>query len=372
MKNKSLMLFSVLAVLLLVASGCSNSPTGGAVSGKEVVKVGVLAALTGDVATIGESSTRAIELAAEEFNAKDTEMEIKLVIEDTKCDGAVSATAANKLVNVDKVEVILGALCSGATIPAIPIAENNKVVMFSPCSSAPSISEMGDYMFRNYPSDSYQTVEAADYIYNTLGKRKAAVIYSNTDWGFGLQEAFEEAFTKLGGEIVAIESAERESQDLRSQLTKVKAKSPDVLFTALYSQNQGLVMKQGKELGINIPVIGCDAAIDPNTVAVAGDAAEGLMAVALTKTESPAFEAKLKERKGVNVELCTPTAYDAAHMVFAAIKRAGNDGDKVKDLLYRMSFKGLTGTTKFDSNGDRIGADYSTYKVVNGEFVIIE
>ena len=70
MKNKSLMLFSLLAVMLLLASGCSNSPTGGAVSGKEVVKVGVLSALTGDVATIGESSTKAIELAAEEFNAR--------------------------------------------------------------------------------------------------------------------------------------------------------------------------------------------------------------------------------------------------------------------------------------------------------------
>ena len=373
MRNAKLMLFAVMAVLLLLASGCSQSPTGGAVTGKKVVKVGVLAALTGDVAAIGESAVKAIEMATEEFNAKSEAIQIRLIIEDTKCDGAVSATAANKLVNMDNVDLILGALCSGATLAAAPIVDANKVVMLSGCSSAPGVTGAGDYIFRTSPSDVYQGVFAAEYVYNGMGKRKVAIIYSNTDWGYGVQKVFAETFRKLGGQVVAVEGVERESQDLRSQLTKAKAKNPDMLYTPMYSQNQGLLAKQAKELGIKADILGADAAKDPNTVTVAGNAAEGIQFVAPKSFSAQKFEQELKQRKGVNIELCTPFSYDAANIMFDAIEKVGPGPEKVKSYLYGVSdYDGVSGVITIDENGDRVNAEYSVYKVVNGEFVTIK
>ncbi len=372
MKNKGLILFSVLAVLLLLASGCSKAPTGGAVSGKETVKVGVIAPLTGEVATIGVSAVKAIELAAEEFNARSKTTRIQLVLEDAKCEGAISAKAANKLINVDKVEVILGGLCSAETIAAAPVAETSGVVLFSGCSTAPSITGLGDFVFRDAPSDAYQGVFTANYMYDELGKRKAAIIYSNTDWGFGITKSFSKEFERLGGQVVAVDSIEQESNDVRSQLLKANSKNPDIIYTPMYSQNQGLTAKQAKEMGIKAMIMGADAAKDPNTVLVGGDAVEGFMFVALKAVNAPEFEKKLKEQKNVNIELCTPTAYDGANIAFNAIEAVGNSAEKVRDYLYNVkNYNGVSGNINLDSNGDRIEAEYSVFKVVNGEFVVV-
>ena len=373
MKNTKIgILFSVLAIMLLLVSGCTESPTGGAVSGKKVIKVGVLAALTGDVATIGISAAKSIELAADKFNAEHKDVQVKLILEDTKCDGATSATAANKLINVDKVDLIVGALCSGATMAAAPIAEANRVVMLSGCSTAPAVTDAGDYVFRTSPSDTYQGAFAAEYAYNELGRRKVAIIYTNTDWGFGVQEVFADTFKKLGGSIVAVEGIERESQDLRSQLTKVNSKNPDLIYTPLYSQNQGLIAKQAKEMGIKAEILGGDAAKDPNTVTVGGSSTEGLKFVAPKTLNTPKFEKELKDVKGVNIELCTPFSYDAANIMFNAIEKVGSNPEKVKQYLYSVKgYDGVSGTISIDENGDRANAEYSVYQIINGEFVAI-
>jgi branched-chain amino acid transport system substrate-binding protein len=364
------MLFALIAVMLLAFTGCSEAPTGSAAGGKKVVKVGVLGALTGDVATVGESAVKAMELAAEEFNARQDELQVRLVIEDTKCEGAVSATAANKLVNVDKVDFIIGPLCSVATAAAAPIAESSEVVMMSGCSTAASIADAGDFIFRTSPSDVYQGKFTAEYFFNELGVREAGIIYSNDDWSFGIKQNFQEEFEALGGKIVATEATEREVQDLRSQLTKVASKNPEIIYTPLYSNNVGVLLKQAKEMGVEIPMFGADASYDPNLLDVAGDAAEGYQFISPKSTKAPELEKALQEKKGVNIELCTGFSYDAANIMFNTAEKAGTNSAAIKEGLYALEgHDGVTGTITFDENGDRVGAEYSVFEVQNGEFV---
>src|SRR3989344_964674 len=200
--NNLILLISVIAMLIIAAcSSAETVDTGSKTTGS--LKVGLIAPLSGDAASYGESVRKGVELSKKESSAN-----IELIFEDTKCDGKESVTGTNKLVSENKVQAIIGEVCSGATIPAGEIAQQNQVVIISPASTNPTISDLGDYVFRTVPSDLLQGNFAANMV-SKDGLKKAATFYTNEPYGKGLSTVFEESFEKLGGEIVASESVER-------------------------------------------------------------------------------------------------------------------------------------------------------------------
>src|SRR3989344_5758192 len=156
MKNKLILILAILGLIFIIA--CGN---------KENIRIGFIGPLSGDVASIGQSVKAAIELGVEEVNQAGgiNGQPLEVIYEDGKCGPKDSTDAANKLINIDKVPVIIGGGCSSETLAAAPIAETSKVTLLSYCSSNPKITESGDYIFRTYPSDAFQGKVAAEKIY---------------------------------------------------------------------------------------------------------------------------------------------------------------------------------------------------------------
>ncbi len=338
----------------------------------ETIKIGSLLPLTGELANIGLNTKKAIDMAVEEINAQNgiNGKNLEIIYEDGKCNAKDAAEAGNKLINLDKVQVIIGGLCSGETLAVSPMAEQNKVVMLSPCSSAPKVSQAGDFIFRDYPSDSFQGKFAAELAYNKYVVRKVAILNTIGDWGTGLRDQFKAHFIELGGQIVAEESFEQTSTDMRTQLTKIKAANPELVYMPAYTPGTSLILKQAKELGITAKLLGGDGSDDPTVIQNAGSAAEGFQ-LTVASPGSNEFAQRFKQKFNEDVIVCAPYGYDATNILAQVLKKAGNSGEAIKNELYKVqNYNGVTGSVSFDSNGDRTTAEYIIKEVRNGQFII--
>lgn len=361
----------LIVIVVVIAVGVSLSKKGGSNPSGPVV-LGFIGPLTGDAANIGQNSKAAVSIAVEEINAAGGigGQNLEIIYEDGQCNGKTASNAANKLINVDKVPVILGGACSGETSAFAGASEQAKVVTLSYCSSVPTLTQAGDYIFRDYPSDLYQGKFGAEYAYNNLGKKKVAVLYVKSDWGTGIEKVFVDSFKALGGEIVAEEGYEQTSRDLRSQLTKIKGAKPDLVYFLGYTEATIPGLKQAAELKLNVPMLGGDAWDDSKIFTEAGKAAEGIMYTVVSSPLSDAFKAKMKEKVGSDeITVCSPNAYDATKIIAEVISKVGTDSTKIKDELYKVSFVGGVSADKieFDANGDPVGASYVVKIVKDGK-----
>ena len=247
MKNKLLV---ILTLFILILSACAQQQAPPQSSGQQQTqlqgsyKIGVMVPLSGDAAAYGLPIQKALKIALDEVNANGGVNGKKLepIYEDSKCSPKDGNAAAQKLVNIDGVKIIIGGVCSGETLGAAPITESNKVILFSPSATSPDITKAGDFVFRDAPSDAYAGVIASNYAYNDLNSKKAAIISESTDYAQGLRKVFKENFARVGGEIVADETYNPEDTDFRTQVTKVKAANPDVVYLVPQAPPKGILL----------------------------------------------------------------------------------------------------------------------------------
>lgn len=334
------------------------------------VTIGFTGPLTGDLANIGQNVKAAVEIAVEEVNqAGGIEgRPLQVIYEDDQCNGTGGTNAANKLINVDKVPVILGSTCSPAMLAFAPIAEKAKVVALGYCTTAPKITDAGDYIFRDVPSDLFQADFAAKYIYGTLGKTKAAIVYLNNDWGLGLKKSFGEAFVALGGAVVLEEGYDPTSKDLRTQMAKVKSSGADILYFPGFTDGTIAGLKQAKAIGLKQTIFGADAWDDNKIWSELGAAGDGAMFTVVGTNSNDSFKAKMKEKIGSDsIIYCSNYAYDGIKIIAKVMSEVGVDSTKIKDTLYGTVYEGGVSSPKiqFDKNGDPVGASY-VIKVVKG------
>jgi branched-chain amino acid transport system substrate-binding protein len=373
--TKSIVGFIVLFAIGLLVIGCgvqtAQQGTTTADSGELVF--GFLEPLTGDVSFIGQQNLEAAKMAVEEINAAGgvNGRMLRLIAEDGKCDAGTAATAGSKLINVDGVKYIVGGGCSGETLAVAPLAERSQVIMMSPVSSNPDITNAGDYIFRNYVNDNDAGKITAQTMFQN-GHRKVAMLYSLNDWANGVAAVFEAEFTRLGGQI-AKESFVQGETDLRSIIGKVQASGADSVALFEYTQGAIAFFKQSEELGLDVPVYGADTLSDPDIAEGAGAAYNGARYVILKDGASQEFRAKMAQRTG-GVELVpgSTNAYDAVMILARAVANAGDNTTAVKQWLYAMPpYAGETGSIQFDSNGDLASAQFSLYEIQNGKSVVI-
>lgn len=335
------------------------------------IKIGFMGPLTGDAASYGESIKKGVDLAKKEIGLANVEV----VYEDSKCDPKESVNAVNKLITVDKVAAIVGDVCSGATLAAAPIAEQNKVVMISPASTAPKLTDAGQFIFRVIPSDALQGEFGAKLAYDK-GYKNLAILYGNEEYGVGFNKVLSESFTKLGGTVVASESFETNATDLRTQITKIKAKKPDVIYIISNAPSAAVsALKQIKQLNLKVAVFGSEGLKSPDILSGAKDAAEGLILTSVT-SGSADFLANHKAEYNADPGPFAAQGYDAFKTVALAIQtvqKAGGTvtGDAIRTALSSLEFDGASGHIKFDQNGD-VSGNYEVYKVEKGAFVIVK
>jgi len=366
----------VVIVALIYLGVTAIGPTLGENS-DEPIKIGWIGPLTGDAISYGEPIKNAVVLAVEEINNSGgiNGQPIKMIYEDGQCSGSGAVSAAQKLINIDKVKIIIGGVCSGETLAIAPIIEEAEVLVLSASASSPDITTAGDYIFRNNPSDDAAGKDLAQLIIKKYSK--VAVISENTDFAQGNKRVFEETFKSLGGEIVISEDFNPDIKDFRSSLTKIKGSDAEALLISPQTEIAGgNIINQVKALGINLPLYGNVVLSGNKVFEIVGKNAEGMITVVLpgVSKDNPIAEeflTKYQEKYGeLTFEFYLGAAYDDVYILKQAITEVGLDTQRIKDYLYELKdYSGVIGTYGFDENGDLLGLEYDIKQVQDGQFV---
>jgi branched-chain amino acid transport system substrate-binding protein len=354
-------LISLLIVASLLTAFACQQPGGG---GSDKVRIGVFMSLTGSTANFGISSVNGIKMAADEVNKAGgiNGKQIELKIDDDRSDASEAATIVTKFVTQDQVHAIIGEVASSRSIAAAPIAQNAKIPMLTPSSTNPEVTKKGDYIFRSCFIDPVQGAAIAQFAARTLNAKRAAIMVDRkNDYSTGLESVIKEVFPKLGGQIVATQSYQEGDQDFNAQLTSLKGSNPEVIFVPGYYNDVGLIAKQARDKGITVPLVGGDGWDSAQLYAIGGTALDGSF---FSNHYSP-FDTDPKVQKFVNdykalygaiPDALAATAYDAANIMFDAIKRASSlEGKDIRDALAATkSFPGVTGAVTFNENRDAV------------------
>ena len=354
---------AIALALAVVFVGCQQAP--------KVLKVAVLAPLSGPVPTFGVSTRDGALLAIDEWNAKGGVLGLKItpIVEDSQCTPDPAVNAANKVVNQDKVHYIVGEVCSKASIPISEIANAAKVIQISPTSTNPTVTldktgATKAYIFRACFIDPFQGKVAATFAVNNLKAKKAFVMADQSnDYVKGLAEAFEASFTQLGGQVVGKENYTGTDTDFSAILAKVKAAKPDLVYLPDYYNVVNLASKQAKEKGITAPFMGGDGwdSSDLDVKAADGGYYTNHYDPADPRPEVQnflkAYGDKYKDASGKPIvpDALATLAYDAANLLLQGIQNAGADNtDKVKAALEGITFNAVSGKITFDAQHDPI------------------
>ena len=330
--------------------------------GKNIIRVGAVLELTGNISAYGKAAMNGIKLAERELNRANYfgERELEVVFEDSGSSASKAVSAIERMISVEKVHIVIGGIGSTTTMAMAPVAEKNRVVLLSPGASNPKLSEAGDFIFRNYPSDLLEAKVMAQYL-RRKGIQKVATIYANNDFAEGLASTLKMDFTQLGGEVIFEEGYLPESTDFRTIVAKVTTLNADALYLPGYYQSVGILLRQLKEAGVRLPKYACTGIEDPLFFSVARDAGDGVIyPTPSIDFQSPPDSARrfIKEYKelfGEEPNYPALLAYDAMKIVALAIRDGGYSPEGIRDALYRIKdFPGITGKTSFDSRGDAI------------------
>lgn len=334
---KRMFLFTALVIICSAAAAFAAEP----------IKIGYLATLTGDGASYGAAEVRSAQMFVTEQNKKGGVLgrQLVLVPYDAKSRPEDAVNAVRRMCDNDKVVVIVGANTSGINIATAAIVERAKVPQIGTATTNPLVTvdqngRVRPFSFRLTFDDPYQGTLGAEFAYNDLGAKKAAILYNiGSDYAHGLREFFIKNFERLGGKIVANESFRPDDVDFRAQLTKIKNAEADIIFLPGMGKDMALTIKQARELGMNTQFLGGDG-YGEFMSEIAGDALEGsFFILASGYLEKPSLQPIFQMYRDTyrdepkefgNVAL----AYDAMTWLCDAIERAGStDGTAIAKAL---------------------------------------
>ncbi|MDP3770120.1 MAG: ABC transporter substrate-binding protein [bacterium] len=325
------------------------------------IKIGFIAPLTGERKSYGQAVRDGVILAKKDLGADN----IEVFFEDTQCDPILATNAMDKLVKIINVKAVIGDICSGATLAAAPLANQNKIVLISPGSTSPEITSAGEYIFRTIQSDAFQGKFGADLVYQN-GGRRLAIIYTDESYGQGFQIILSSYFK---GNIVSIQRIDQDGGDIRVQLLKLKTTNPDTIYIVTNgSRIGGGVIKQIRDIGITAKLYGSEGLKGDDLFDLAGDAAEGLIVTSISFGTDALQKRFLKEYDSLP-GIFVAQGYDAFTALYEAVKAGASTGEEIKNEFARIKFSGVSGDIIFDSNGD-VQSDYSIYEVQGRAFIL--
>lgn len=352
------------AVLAGAFAGCGGGQksSGGDAKGQQTVKFGFVTAYTGPGAAYGQAMKDGVDLAVEEINNNpNTKMKIDLKTYDTKLVKAEAINAVKKCIEQDKVLAIEGPMTSGEMFAAGPIAQQSKVVAFGTGTTAPGITDIGDYIFRNAIPGKMAIPITVKKAQEKLGFKKVAILYSNNnDQMVGENKIYQELLKEMGLEIVATETFADKDTDFSAQLTKIQAANPDVIAVAGLYQEGALIVKKAREMGMTQPILANNGFNSPAYIQQAGEAANGTLVATPWNAESKsekaqAFRKAFVAKYGHEPDQFAAQAYDAMYLMHQAAEKSGTTTDrkKFRDTLAKIKdFEGATGKSQFDDHRD--------------------
>ncbi|MFJ7927769.1 ABC transporter substrate-binding protein [Peribacillus sp. NPDC096622] len=374
MKKKKLAgVFLSLSLVAGALAGCSgdsktSSSGGGSSKSGDTIKIGANLELSGGTASFGQSAADGLKLAIDEINKEGIDgKKLEIIKVDNKSDAAEATSGSIKLVSQDKVVAVVGSATSTNTLAQVQVAQDNKVPLLTPTATNPDITnkagKLNDYVFRTCFIDPFQGTVAANFASDEIGAKTAAIyVDSASDYSKGLAAAFKEAFTAKGGKIVAEEAYVTKDTDFRSTLTRIKSAKPEFVFLPGYYEEVGLILKQAREDGIDLPFMGGDGWDSPKVVEIAG--ADALKNTYITNHYSPEdedakiqdFVAAFEKEYDKTPDAFAALGYDTGYYLADAIKRSGDASpEKIRQALEDVKdLQLVSGTLNLDENHDPI------------------
>mgnify|MGYP001615529209 CR=1 FL=1 len=359
------LVFIAVVFLVIFSVGCAKKD-------RKEIKIGIMTPLTGDVASWGEMQRRATELALEEIK----DIKVKVIYEDDQAIPKVGINAFKKLIDIDKVPIVVGSPASNVTLAVAPIANEREIVLLSSGSTATEVGKSGPFVFRIMPSDEGQSAIMADWAWD-LGYKTIAIIYEENAWGRGLMETFVKDFSAKGGTVLTIQSSEPSITDFRTQLLKIKSLRPDAIYAPLYTRGAGLMVKQAREMGLNQQILGADVYGTPELIQAGGTAVEGILYITFGEYHGPEYQdfaKRYREKYGKVPETYAAYCYDTFMIAVEAIRQIPKgqeiNGTNIREQLLKINdYRGVTGVTSFNNSNSATGKTFDKMTIVNGNHV---
>jgi branched-chain amino acid transport system substrate-binding protein len=334
----------------------------------DTILLGEVGSLTGSEATFGLSTKNGVQMALDEVNAKGgitidgKAKKVAVRVYDDQGKPEEAANAVTRLINQDKVAVILGEVASSNSLAMAPKAQAAQVPMVTPSSTNPKVTEVGDYIFRVCFIDPFQGTVMSKFTLDTLKLKNVAILKDNkSDYSLGLSQFYTEHFTKNGGTIVAEEAYSKGDTDFRGQLTKIKSTKPEAIYVPGYYTDVGVIARQAKELGLAVPLLGGDGWESEKLFELGGSAIDGSYFSNHYSTDDPTprvqeFIKNYEAKYGAKPDSLGALGYDAAMVAIEAIKRAGTTaGPKLREELAKTKdHPGIAGTISLDDKRNAV------------------
>lgn len=360
---------------------------------QETIKLGLVAAMSGQSAKSGEAIVRGLTLAIDEMNAKGGLLgkKVELVVRDDESNPAKGVVAARELVQREKVAAFFGGLDTPVSIAIVPFANQSKVPFMGVWAAGTPITKNGapdNYVFRVSAVDELVDVALVDYATKTYGAKKPGMILINNPWGESNEKGLKDALAAKGIPFAGVEKFETNDVDVVPQLTRLKQAGADVLFLVANVAPSAQVVKSLDRMGWSVPIVShwgpsggrfgelAGASADKvhfiQTFTFSGnDAPKAAAVLAALKAKYPAVKSLADVTPAVGIA----NAYDAAHLVGLAIAKAGStDGTKVRDAFYAIdSYDGLIKTYKTPftkQNHDALAASDYIFTQFKGDEIV--
>ncbi|MBC8748619.1 MULTISPECIES: branched-chain amino acid ABC transporter substrate-binding protein [Paraburkholderia] len=348
----------------------------------KIVKIGVVAPLSGFSASYGKDEENAARLAFEEANAQGLviggqKIRFEVDGQDDAGDPKTAVLVAQRFVD-EGVSGVIGHHNSGCSIAASAVYRRAGIPQISPASSSPSYTAQGfETTFRTISNDDQMAVLAANYSVRQLGAKRVAVIDDSTDYGTNLATEYVKAVQNAGAKLASWQYTTTKSIDFRAVLTTIKGLNPDLIFYVGQDIQAAGVAKQIHQLGIKAKYMGEGGFTNDTFLHLVGQSGQGMYSweygAPLGRMPRAAeLDATMKARFGTGIVQFAPLAYDAAWAMMNAMKKADStDPRTYLSSLHAISFDGVTGTIAFNEQGDLKTASATLYQQQNGKWVVL-
>jgi branched-chain amino acid transport system substrate-binding protein len=362
---------SVLAAAAVVAAV-------GAAAAKADIPIAVVGPMTGQYAAFGAQMKAGAEQAVADINKAGGVLGQKLMLEigDDACDPKQAVAVANQ-VAAKGVKLVAGHFCSGSSIPASDVYDEENVIQISPASTNPKLTEQGKKnVFRTCGRDDQQGLVAGNYIADKYAGKKIAIVHDKQAYSKGLADETKKQLNARGIQEVMYETVTPGEKDYSALVSKLKQAGVDVLYYGGYHTEAGLIVRQMREQGMSTVLISGDALVTQEYWGITGPLGEGtLMTFSPDPRKNPAAVPVVKEfrAKGIEPEGYTLYTYGAIQACVDAVKAAGGaDTAKVLDKLHTGTFDTVLGKIGFDEKGDVKAPGYVFYVWKDGKYDYVQ
>lgn len=341
----------------------------GTASAADAIKIGIPQPMTGPNKQYGDQIQAGALTAIDTINAAGGVNGRKLepILIDDGCEPKQAVPAANQVINSGAKFAVAHA-CSGTTVPAVNVYEEEGIVAITPGATSPLVTDTTKphFFFRTIGRDDQQGPYAAEYIANTLKPKSVVVLHDKQTYGAGVATQVRDSLQKLGVNVALFESVNVGDSDYSAVITKLKTLSPDLVYFGGYHPELGLLLRQAREQNLAVQFMGPEGTANQDLVAIAGPAIEGLLVTLpadfTKRPENASIVKAFKDAKRDPDGAFQMPAYAAVELIVAGIKAVGDDPAKVADYLHANTFDTSIGKVEYDAKGDLKNFEFAVYK----------